>query len=806
MTSVVALTELLDLNIDGSPVSLDNPIPVAPANITGKFREAFENFVPGVNWNLTTGSGDIVQTDGNAVSSSYLVISKNPLQTATETILTYNGSFPMPIETAVGLSMSQRALGQELAMELVSTETPLPPVADIAIASIQQATTTLTVTTSAAHGLVPGKRIGIKGITSDSRFNYVAVVVATTPSPTTFTVTAGPAGTIASVTAGPFTSQGFVYLRSALGNAQNGLSEIFENASATNASVYARAAAGDVLPSGTAGGNQSLTVLTTASVQAINSPFTYAFLPSSEYRMNLQADRAQVYDSGVDSTTSTTSRQLRTQVIPDPTKDYTLRFRMTNVDSLPIPNGKIVSAVKTGTTTTTITTESAHGLTTGDSVNVYGIGDTTNFPNVTTAVIVLSTPTTTTFTIIIAGAVTATSAGGFVSRQQGSLGIQGVQTIVISSATSTSTQLTLTGSGSWASVIGNYVNVYGLRNRSTGADLGLDGAYKVVSQVTNQLVLEPLTGTTLPAPIGPTSSGGAVITRTDARIAFVRIFEYLRERVELMARPTADASAAVTVTGVVALSGGSSQVGSVVPVSQNAYALQSTTNLAANATFTGGSNNIASTTTGSTLFVAQLVIGVNHTAGLTPGQLYLDLGTETTSTAPTVWYQALAVPIPSNANWQQFAVPISTRYYRLRFVNGATAQTNFRLSSFITFNGGALSNPYSFPTNLQYALSTTNLAISATFTSATLDFGDTMNIYQSITAIVFADQASAANGLQIQVSRDGTNWRIAAQVAVTASTFTTLNAQLFLRYARIVYINGVVAQTSFALDAQAESQ
>jgi hypothetical protein len=783
----------------------NNGLTVAPENITGKFRESFENFVPGVNWNLTTASGDIVQTDGNAVSASYLVISKDPLQTATETILTYIGSFPMPTETSVGLSMSQRALGQELSMELVSTETPLTPPVDIAISSIVQATTTLTVTTSSAHGLVPGKRIGIKGITSDSRFNYPSVVVATTPSPTTFTVTAGPAGTIASVTAGPFTNQGFVYFRSALGNAQNGLSEIFENASATNASVYARSASGDAIPSGTAGGNQSLTVLTTASVQAINSAYTYAFLPSSEYRMNLQADRAQVYDSGVDSTTSTTSRQLRTQVVPDPTKEYTLRFRMTNVDSLPIPNGKIVSAVKTGTTTTTITTESAHGLTTGDSVNVYGIGDTTNFPNVTTAVIVLSTPTTTTFTIIIAGAVTATSAGGFVSRQQGSLGIQGVQTIVISSATSTSTQLTLTGSGSWTSVIGNYVNVYGLRNRSTGADLGLDGAYKVVDQITNQLVLEPLTGTTLPAPIGPTSSGGAVITRTDARIAFVRIFDYLRERVEIMARPTADASAAVTVTGVVALSAGSSQVGSVVPVSQNAYALQSSTNLAANATFTGGSNNIASTTTGATVFVAQLVIGVTHTAGLTPGQLYLDLGTETTSTAPTVWYQALAVPIPSNANWQQFSVPISTRYYRLRFVNGATAQTNFRLSSFLTYNGGALSNPYSYPVNIQYQLSSTALGANGVFTGVTLDYGDTMNIYQTITALAFSDQASATNGFKIQISRDGTNWRDAVTASVMINTLSVITVHLSYRYARVVYTNGAIAQGSFNLDAHVDA-
>lgn len=804
MTSVVALTELLQLNIEGSPVSRDNPIPVAPENITGKFRESFENFVPGVNWTLVTGSGDIVQTDGNAVSASYLVISKDPLTTNTETSLTYIGSFPMPIETSVGLSMSQRALGQELSMELVSTETPLTPVADIAISSIVQSTTTLTVTTSAAHGLVPGKRIGIRGITSDSRFNYPAVVVATTPSLTTFTVTAGPGGTITSVTAGPYTSQGFVYFRSSMGYAQNGISEVFENASATNASMYVRSAAGDTLPSSTAGGNQSVTISGTASVQAINSAYTYAFLPSSEYRLNLQADRAQFYDVGIDSTSTTTSRILRTQVVPDPTKQYTLRFRFTNVDSMPIPNGKIVSAVKTGTTTGTFTTEVAHGLTTGDFINIYGVGDTTNFPNVTTAVQVLSTPTSTSFTAIIGTAVTATSAGGFVSRAQGSLSMLTVQAAVALQASSTSTQLTLIGSASWASVVGTYVNVYGLRDRATGADLGFDGAYKVVEQITTTLVLEPLTGTTLPAPIGLTNTGGSVIIRTDARIAFVRIFEYLRERVEVMARPAGDASAAVTVTGNLLQASVSGST--VTPQSNNVYTLQSTTNLAANATFTGTAQNVAAATTSSTVYYTQLVIGVNHTAGLVPGQLYLDLGTETTSTAPTVWYQALAVPIPSNANWQQFSVPFSTRYYRLRFINGATAQTNFRISSYITYNGGGLSGQMAFPSNLQIPLSTTNLAISATFTSATLDFGDTMNVYQSINAIVFADQASAANGLQIQVSRDGTTWRVAAQVAVTASTYTTLNAPLFLRYARIVYTNGVVAQTSFALDAQVESQ
>ena len=776
----------------------NNELVVAPENITGKFRESFENFTPGVNWTLVTGSGDIVQTDGNAVSASYLVISKDPLSTATETSLTYIGSFPMPIETSVGLSMSQRALGQELSMELVSTETPLAPTADIAISSIQQTTTTLTVTTSAEHGLVPGKRIGIKGITSDSRFNYPSVVVATTPSLTTFTVTGGPAGTIASITAGPYTNQGFVYFRSALGNAQNGVSEIFENTSATNASMYARSAAGDVLPSGTTNGNHSVTVSGTTSIQAVASAYTYAFLPSSEYRLNLQADRAQFYDAGIDSTTTTTSRLLRTQVVPDPTKEYTLRFRFTNVDSMPIPNGKIVSAVKTGTTTGTFTTEVAHGLTTGDFINIYGVGDTTSFPNVTTAVQVLSTPTSTSFTATLGTAVTATSAGGFVSRAQGSLSMLTVQAAVAIQASSTSTQLTLIGNVAWASVVGTYVNVYGLRNRATGADLGFDGAYKVVNLITTTLVLEPLTGTTLPAPIGLTNTGGSAIIRTDARIAFVRIFEYLRERVEIMARPSSDASSAVTITGAVTQSGS----WNLSPISNNAYSLQSSTNLAASATFTGSSSNIAASSTSSTIYNTSINVAVTHLAGLTPGTLFYEVGSETSSTAPTVWFAQFVVPIASNQNWQTFTFPVSTRWYRVRFVNGATAQTVFRLATITQYNG-ALSNNLTFPDRLLIPLSTTTLGISAAFTGATLDFGDTNRLYKTLTATVYADQASASNGFIIQVSRDASVWRTITQASVTANTLTTITADLVYRYARVVYTNGAVANTAFNLDCQA---
>ena len=193
MSSVVALTELL--SIGGSPITTDNPLPVSPINVQTEFRESFESYNTTTVWSQTVGSGDIVQLDGNAVGCSYLVISKDPLTAGGETIVETRAAFIGPFETAIGLSMSQRVLGQECSIELVSTDTPITPIPDIAISSIQQATNTLTVTTATPHGLSAGMRIGIYGV-ADSRFNYPALVVAIIASPTVFQVTAGPMGTI----------------------------------------------------------------------------------------------------------------------------------------------------------------------------------------------------------------------------------------------------------------------------------------------------------------------------------------------------------------------------------------------------------------------------------------------------------------------------------------------------------------------------------------------------------------------------------------------------------------------------------
>jgi hypothetical protein len=761
MSSVVGLTELLTINTDGAPVSRGNPLFVAPENILAKFRETFETFVPGEKWALTQDSGDIVQLDGNAAGASYLVISKDPLTVGGVTTLETVETFDFPLETAVGLSMSQRVLGQELAMELVSTEAPLPPSAELTIVSIQQSTTNLTVTTSAAHGLVAGTRIGIYGVTSDSRLNYPSLVVLGTNNTTQFVCSAGPAGTIPSLTVGPYTNQGFVYFRSALGFARNGVSEIFENASATNASFYVRGSGGDVLPSGTAGTNHSLTIATTTGTQAVSWAYNYAFLPSSEYRVIPQADRAQWQDMAVDTQNAPTTRLLRTQVVPDASKQYKLRFRFTNNKGLTVPTAKIVSAVKSGSTVATITTAAPHGLTTGDYVVVYGVRDQTNFANATTAG-TISVINATTFQLGFGASATATSYGGMVARVQGQNVPAAFTTTVAQSAEITSAfgygpELRLIGNANWVWLIGDYVNVYGVRDNTTGADLGVDGAYKVVEVTTTTLRLQPIGGTTMPASLALTNCGGTVIKRTDARLAFVRIFDYVRERVEMQATSAAAASVPAFITGgtINTVSGGA--IGTQffpnqITTDQTSAALTTTTTTA---TITPA-NNYASYEVN---FIVTAVSGTGPT---------LDVTVQESDDNGTNWYDVYQFP-RITATGQYRSPLIQFTGTRVRYV-----QTVGGTSPSFTRSINRIGSNSIVPVQRQFFsridLNTLNNVTSSFFTEGCTD----LNVVVSMLGVTTTAPVLA---YETSVEATGTAW---AQVGtdITATANSTILLQL----------------------------
>ena len=523
------------------------------SNITSKFRDAFESFVPNVNgadWNADIASGDVVKVEGNCLGASYLSISRCPVgsDVFTETIIETVQTFKMPIDLSIGLHAAQRTLGQDFYVEIVDATDTLPEFQPIAISSISQAATTLTVTTSVPHGLQIGQRFSVYGI-PDSRLNYPSLVISAVLSNTQFTANSGPGGLSPSLSVGPYVT-GFVLPKSAVGRTQNGTSMVLENATATNASFFVRSEAGDVFPSGTVLGNQSVAISSTASVQLANVASSYSFVPTSEYKLSLQSDRVQWSDAPIDSTVGYVSRVTRVQVAPDPTKHYKLRFRFGKNPSISRPTGgKIVSAVKAGSTTATITTSSAHGLSTTSVVCIYGILDQVNFANQTTAVAVASVIDAFNFTVVFGASATATSFGGAVVVVNGgnlpsALGYTG-QTI--QSASLTGGVLTLTGSGNWAGlVIGDFADVYGA-DTASGVSRGIDGAWRVRNVATNQLTLEWISSSPIPAGFVNAPCSGAVIKHTCMRISFVRIFDYDRQRVEIMSRSNSDVSASVPV-------------------------------------------------------------------------------------------------------------------------------------------------------------------------------------------------------------------------------------------------------------------
>lgn len=535
-----------------NPASESNALPVSTQNVDSKFRDAFETYEPNQLYYESKNNGDLIFVDGNAAAASYLVISKSPWNVGESRIESIK-SFQPPFELSAGVHASQRVVGQEFSMEVVSNEPGLTAIEDKAIASIQQAASVLTVTTAQPHGLKIGSRIGINGC-SDSRLNYQALVVASTPSATQFTATAGPNGTIPSLTAGPFAS-GVVFSRSALGYAKDGTSIIWENDTITNASFYIRSNSGDNLPSGTIAGSHSTTISTLASIQAINAAYHYAFQPSSEFKLRQFVDHVQWTDVGVDAITAENNRVKRTQVVPAHEKNYIFRIRATNNASFTRPVAKITSVVKTGTTTATVTTETPHGLTSTDLVNIYGLRDQVAFANVTAATAITVTGANT-FTIVFGTAVTATTFGGYVSKVNGGKTQGGAITQVVQQAALSNDVLTLTGNAAWSGfLIGDLVELVNI-DTDTGVSLGLDGAWRVRNISTTLVELENVDGLTLPANFTTINACGALIKRTDLRVSFVRIIDFDRQRVEMTQRPQADLSNAnpVILSGTPAVS------------------------------------------------------------------------------------------------------------------------------------------------------------------------------------------------------------------------------------------------------------
>jgi hypothetical protein len=519
-------------------------------NVT-PFREAFETYSAGKTWAERKAAGDFVFADGNVAGASYLVLSKSPWNVGTTEIETI-ADFPMPIELSIGAHRSQAVVGQEFAIAVVDTDTQIAEAAPVAISAISQSTTSITVDTATAHNLSIGMTVAVSGC-ADSRLNYSYLTVSGTPSPTQFTAV-GNSGAIPSLTIPSPSPLGspVATVRRRLNGANDGCSQIFETATATQSAFYVRSNSGDAMPSGSVAGAHAVTVGSTASVKpsGTDAAYSYPFVPTTEYRLNMASDRVQWHDSAIDVATGTTQRLIRTAVCPSPDRKYRLKLWGTNASGFTAPVAKMVSQSKTGATTATIVFDRPHNLTTADLIVAYGSRNQTDFPNLTTATAIASIVNSTTITVVWGATTpTITSYGGYVSRVNGGIVQGGAVAIVGQTVACSSNILRLTGSAAWTgAVVGDTVEVVGVRDASTGADLGMDGAFKVVNFETSGTVavLAPIDGV-VRAELLVTNCGGGVIKRTDFRISWARLFSASRDRVEFTPRPAADATGAVPV-------------------------------------------------------------------------------------------------------------------------------------------------------------------------------------------------------------------------------------------------------------------
>lgn len=93
---------------------------------------------------------------------------------------------------------------------------------------------------------------------------------------------------------------------------------------------------------------------------------------------------------------------------------------------------------------------------------------------------------------------------------------------------------------------------------------------------------------------------------------------------------------------------------------------------------------------------------------------------------------------------------------------------------------------------------TTPLGISGVFTGISED----ITKFAEVRISIFADQASATDGLSIQQSSDGVNWDTTDVYTIPASTSKTFGVGAVQKFFRIVYTNGVVAQTAFRVSVK----
>ena len=343
-----------------------------------------------------------------------------------------------------------------------------------------------------------------------------------------------------------------------LSGARNAFGLRFTGVTATSAAVVSIFGGDDNQVSGTLTGDHRVAIASTAPTYVAGGSWgQYEIKATSRYMLECAPSASVLMDKAEQANTFWTPRETaRTSVKPSGSATLYPRFRLYMPVNISRPVAKIIKAEKlTASTTATIYTDVPHGLVTGNWVTLKGIRDTAVFAAITVPVQV-TVVNATTFTAVIGTAAIATSYGGFVCIANGGKDQPGIIAQVVQSVQSIQangeTWLQVIGSGTWAGVAqGDYINMHGVRDAATGADLLMDGAWEVAHLATSTMVVRPIydiAGARISPNVGAlglTNAGGAVILRPTMRSHNLSVTSWRENRVQIDGQGTARADKAL---------------------------------------------------------------------------------------------------------------------------------------------------------------------------------------------------------------------------------------------------------------------
>ena len=764
-TTSFANTDALTIQYEGESViqleSNDGTMVIAPATENGalgvgnamkKFRDGFADLSQGslpdstiwdITWN-NKGSSTVGRA-GDTGGASYMKISMCPITAGSEFIMTTKRSFKLPMRFVNFLSLSQRVVGQEFEVSIVGCSatgqvTSLSSRADISIlGSVTIASNVATINFASDHGLKTGDRIILLN-NSERRLNVGPVIV---------TVTGLRSITVpCTLASGTYSAGGVVRWTDPLGYAKNGAGLLFENATATNSSIVSRRNGFNTRIL------QNQTIVTTANSSSVN--YADPFLATSMNQIVANQEDFTIISRSPDSTAAPSTTVRIGQILPDEELEYKIRVRAKNLENITRPIARITAISKAGATTATVTTDVAHGLATTDFVQIYGVRDIVNFPNLSSPTQVASIVSSNQFTIVIGSASTSSSAGGTVFINQGSVPAAGVSSVNVQTFSRANNILTLTANANWTGFLpGETIQLHGCDAGSMGL---YDRDYKVLRINATSLELE-----SVGADFTSINCGGAVIKRTDLRVHAICEIEHTRLIAELSnSQGSLDSSKSIptTVTNTPAVTVSSGTVTTVSTVTNvNTVAAVTSANLGIPSIIADVSSAALTTTSTTSAFTPtfgityQVNIPVTAVSGT---NAVLDFSIEESMDSGTNWVKVYDFPRITSTGFYQSPI-IRMKGNRIRYVQNVGGTT----PSF-TRAVNRLQSSVNSPQMVQLINRSIDLNTADSLSPALIVEG-----CQDFNFLVRCSAQTSAATLNVQFSHDGTNWHDSATTLVT---------------------------------------